>query len=80
MLQLGGEFNFLEEPFRAKRRSELGAEHFDGHLPAQLDVLGEIDGGHPTGTEFPLDPVSISQCGGQAIKLVRHERIINIES
>ncbi len=72
MLQLGGEFNFLEEPFRAKRRSELGAEHFDGHLPVQLEILSEVDGRHATGTKFVLDGVAVREGGGEALGDIGH--------
>ena len=47
-------------------RAELRAEHLHRDLPVVADVVREVDGRHPPGTELPLDPVAIGEGGRQA--------------
>ena len=44
------------------------------------DDLGEVDVRHAAGAEFVLDGVAVQKGSLQALELVRHERIMNIES
>ena len=58
MLEPGGDADLAGEAVRAEGRGELGAEHLDGDLAVVLEVVGQVDGGHPALSEFALDPVS----------------------
>ena len=65
MLQLGGDFDLTEEAVRPERRGEVRLQDLDRHLAVVLQVLGEIDRGHPAGTELALDCVSVGEGGLQ---------------
>ena len=58
MVELCRDLNFLKKPLRAERRSQLRAQHFDGHFAVVLQVLGKVHGGHATGANLPLDGVA----------------------
>ncbi len=61
MLQIGGGLDLDQEALGADHRRELGAEDLDRHLAVVSDILGEVDRGHPAGTEFALDAVAVGQ-------------------
>ena len=60
VMKLSRDLYFAEKPVWAERGSQVGTEDLDGHLALMLQVLGEVDGGHPARTEFPLDGVAAS--------------------
>jgi hypothetical protein len=55
MLEIGGDSDFLEKPFRAEHGSELGVENLYGNLTVMLVVVGEVNGRHSTAAELALD-------------------------
>ena len=57
------EFNFLDGPLGAQAHREFRPQHLDGHLPVQLEILGEIDDCHPAAAELALDSVAVGECG-----------------
>src|SRR4051812_9347695 len=61
VLELGRELDLAPESSAADRRAELRVEPLDGDFPLVLDVVAEIDGGHPAPTELPLDLVTVTQ-------------------
>ena len=67
MLQVRRRLDLGEEALGAQRGRELGVQHLDRHLAVVPDVVGEIDGGHPTRAEFALDAVAVGECGDEAI-------------
>ena len=61
MLQMGGDVDLLEEPFGPERRRQVGAKQLEGHQPPMLEVLGEVDCGHPAAPELAVDGVAARQ-------------------
>jgi hypothetical protein len=66
MTEPGGDLHFGEESLGAKHRAEFRLEHLDGDLSIVLEVLGEIDRGHPARAELALDAVAVGQRSGDA--------------
>ncbi len=79
MLQVGGDFDLLEEPLRAQDRRELRSQDLDGDLPAVLTVSSEIDRRHAAAAELPLDRVPIGQGGPEALEEVDHHHTARLE-
>ena len=42
------------------------------NITVMLQVLRQVDGGHPTATEFPLDGVAVGQCASEAVQNFGH--------
>jgi hypothetical protein len=72
MGEAGGDRYLALETLRAKRRSQLGAQQLDGHLPVEREILGEVDRGHPTAAKLTLDRVSTLESGGHVGEPMRH--------
>jgi hypothetical protein len=72
MIELGTDLDFTQEPLGTDRGSELGAHDLDGYLAVMLEILREVDSGHPTATKFPLDGVTVGEGCLEAIKRVSH--------
>jgi len=53
-----GDLYFLKEALFPKGGGQFGSEHFYRDLSVVLEVLGEVDGGHPARTDFSLDAVA----------------------
>jgi hypothetical protein len=70
VIELGRDLDLAQEAVGAQRGGQLGAHHLHGHLPAVLEVLREIDGGHPALAQDPLDPVPVRQRGPHLRHLV----------
>lgn len=54
-MQVGGDPDFLQKPLSAQYGSELGVKNFDRDFAIMFLVVGQIDGGHATASELPLD-------------------------
>ena len=61
MLQAGGDFNLPEKGLRTECGDELVAQELYGNEPAVLEVLGEVDRGHPTAAELPFEAVAVAE-------------------
>ena len=79
VLEAGGDFDFLEEPFSPDHRGHVRAEDLDRNLPMVFEIEGLIDGGHPTLTQDggpavgrPIDLVTFGQDSGPASQVIRH--------
>ena len=72
MVQGGGGPDLPEEPVGPDGQGQLRTQDLEGHLAPVLEVLGEVDRGHPAGPELPLDLVPIGECEGQAVAVVGH--------
>ena len=59
MAQLGRDLDFPEEPVGAEGGGELGPHDLDGHLPAVLQVFGEVDRRHAAFAQHPLDRIPV---------------------
>ncbi len=67
MLEVGGRPDFGQEPLGAEGRGELGVQHLDGDVAVVLQVVGEIDRGHPALPKLAVDPVALRQRRYQAL-------------
>jgi len=82
MLETGGDLNLPEKAVGTECGDELLAQELDGNQPVVLKVAGEVDGGHPTPAELPLDHVaiaqSVSQFGSRSLDhgLLNHQHVI----
>jgi hypothetical protein len=52
----------------AERGGEFRPQHLHRHLAVQLQVLGQVDGCHPTTADLPLDRVAVSEGGLEAFQ------------
>ncbi len=59
--QLGSDLHLAQEPLGAEGLGQLRTHHLDRHLPLVLEVLGQVDRGHPAFPEHVVDPVAIGQ-------------------
>ncbi len=66
--QVGGDFDFTEEPFWTERGSEVGPENLDRDLPVVAQVVGQVHRGHAAMAEFALDLVAACQRGSQVLE------------
>ncbi len=72
MLEVGGDLDLLEEPFRANHRREFESKDLDGDPTVVLDVVSEVHGRHAAGTELALDGVAVRKRAGEAFGDVCH--------
>ena len=63
MLEASGDLNLPEKPLRTECGDELRAQELDGNQPAVLEVAGEVDRGHPTTAQLPLEAVAVDEGG-----------------
>ena len=66
-MQLGRDFYLAEKPLGAQCGGEVGPEDFYRDLTVVLAVLGQVNGGHTTRTEFPIDGIAVGERGCEAI-------------
>ena len=58
--------DLAQETLGAQRRGELRVQHFEGHWAAVLEILRQIDRGHPAAAELTLDRVMVRQRNPQS--------------
>jgi hypothetical protein len=58
--------DLLDKPFGAEDGGEFGLEDLERDLTLVLQVLGQIDGGHPALPELALDPVAVGDGGADS--------------
>jgi len=61
VLHLGRGLDLDDEPLGAEDGGKLGLQDLDRDLAVVLQVLGQVDGGHATLAERPLDSVAAGQ-------------------
>jgi hypothetical protein len=61
VLEIGYDPDLTEESVGTERGGKLGAENLERDLALVPQVAGEVDGGHATLSQFPLQLVSVSQ-------------------
>mgnify|MGYP003471267922 CR=1 FL=1 len=62
-----GGLDLGEKPLGADDRGQLGPQHFHRHLAVVLQVLRQVDGGHPALAELALEAVAVGKGGGEAV-------------
>ena len=63
MAELRGESDLEEKPLRTKARRQFWVQHLERDPPLVLQILRQVDGGHPTASELALDRVAVGQGG-----------------
>ena len=61
------------ETLSAEHRGEFGSQGLDCDLAVMLQVLGEIDRGHPTATDLPFDGVAVGEGTPETLQQVGHD-------
>ena len=69
MLEIGDDPDLTEESLGTERGGELGAENLERNLALVSQVAGEVDSGHATLSQFPLELVAVSQRRTKAVGL-----------
>ena len=72
MVQAGGDLDLAQEAGGSDRRGQLGAEHLDGDGALVLEVVGEVDLGHPALPELALERIARLERLSEAIGELRH--------
>ena len=68
MVQVGGGGDLAQEALGAEFHRHGRPEHLDGDHAIVLEVVSEVDRGHPAMPQLPLDAVAVTECGGKAIQ------------
>ena len=63
MLETCSDLNLPKKAIRTECGDQLLAQELDGNQPAVFEVGGEVDGGHPTAAQLPLEAVAIDEGG-----------------
>ena len=74
MGELRGDLNLVQEPLGPERGRKLGFQNLDRDPAVVLQVLGEVDRGHPAAAEFTLDRVAPGEGGLQTGERASRER------
>ena len=72
VVQVRDDPDFAEESRRLDRRAEFGAQDLNGDLTPEPQILSQENPGHPPGTDFPNDPVSILQGRPDSLESLGH--------
>jgi len=59
VLQVGGDFDFIQEPLGPDHRRQLRFHDLERHLAVVLGVVRQVDRGHAAFTELGLDDVAV---------------------
>jgi hypothetical protein len=70
--ELGRDLDLSEKPLGAERDGEFLVQHLDRHHTIVLEVAGEVDGRHTSGTKLLLDIVAFGEACAKALDHVRH--------
>jgi hypothetical protein len=71
-VEAGGGLDLLDEALGAKHGGQLRLEDLEGDLAVVPEVLGQVDGGHPTLAELAIDAVAVGQRRDESGKGVSH--------
>jgi hypothetical protein len=64
------------EAVRAECGGQLGMEDLQRDRAVVLEVVSEVDGGHPTASELALDDVAICQSGFERVSRIGHPEVL----
>lgn len=76
VLQTGGGLDFLQESLGTDDGRRLGPEDLHGDFAVVFEVLGQVHRSDPTGTEFTLDRIAISERRHESGLGVGHSRLV----
>jgi hypothetical protein len=63
VLEVGRQLDLGQKALRPDHGGQLRPEHLQRHLTVVADVLCQVDGGHATRTDLPVEPVAIDEGG-----------------
>ncbi len=66
--ELGGDLDFAQEPLGAQDGREIGAQDLDRDLAMMLEVVGQVDRGHPSAANFLEDGIAGRQARCAAVR------------
>src|SRR6476619_4916611 len=72
MTQAGGDLDLAEEALGSDGAGQLRPEDLHGDRAVVLQVLSEVDGGHPAATELALDRIAVGKGDRQDSQRVGH--------
>jgi hypothetical protein len=72
VVELGGDLDLAEEPFRAQSRGDLVAQHLNGDSAVVSWVAGQEYHRHPAAAELPLERVTVRQGDPEALLELGH--------
>ena len=61
VLEARGELDLVLETLRAERLRELGVEDLEGNEAVVLEIVGQVDRGHASAAEFPVEHVAVTK-------------------
>ena len=64
MVQSSGGLDLALEALGAEHGAELGMKHLEGHRPIVLQVMSQVDRGHPAMPKLTFDQVPAGEGGG----------------
>jgi hypothetical protein len=73
VIEPGGELDLAQEALGPQGRGQLRPQHLDRDRAVMLLVLGEIDRGHPTAADLPLDRVAVGEGLRDAFQQIGHQ-------
>jgi hypothetical protein len=72
VLKLGGDPDLAQESIGTDRGRELGTENLYGDRTLMPDIAGQVDGGHATLADQPLDGIAPFQGGAEQVEHIGH--------
>ena len=72
MLQVCGDLDLFEKPFRTEGGGQLEPQHLDRDLAMVFEVLGEVHRRHAARTQLFLDGVAVGEGGGETVHEIWH--------
>ena len=73
MVEPGHQLDLPAEPLGGESRFAPGVQHLEGHLPAVLEVLGEVDRGHAALAKLALEGVPAGEGRDETVRKAVHE-------
>jgi len=61
VLQTGGDGNFPEKAPRPECGGELAAQDLESNRAAMLEIVSEVDNGHPAAAQLALDSIAVAE-------------------
>ncbi len=66
MLQAGSQHDLALKPLGAEHRRDLRMEQLERYRAVVLEIVGEIDRGHPAAAQLPVEAIVVGEGGTQA--------------
>jgi hypothetical protein len=70
VLEARGGRDLVDEAFGSEHGGQFGLQHLERHLALVLEIFGEIDRGHATGSQLALQAVAVSKSCSETVQLL----------